>query len=55
MTGPAKCYFCGEPVDEEMLCHGCGHYICGDCDNEAEWGTHDPEAHRDDDDEGYEE
>jgi hypothetical protein len=49
------CYFCGRPTDNE--CVGCGYAICPDCDHEVltDETPHDPEAHRDDDDEGYEE
>lgn len=54
MTTTTLCFFCGRECT--AFCDGCGHAICPDCDNECEVdGPHDPEAHRDDDEEGYEE
>ena len=48
------CYFCDRSTDE--LCSGCGFAICADCDNEviSDESPHDPEAHLDLDDDGYE-
>ena len=39
-----KCDFCEKQVGAEAYCHGCGIYVCEDCEGHDEpWGDHDPQ------------
>ena len=44
LPDPAKCFFCHEPNSE--FCHGCGHYVCDDCDQTAPFGDHELGEHK---------
>lgn len=54
MIDDMLCFFCG--AQTSFLCDGCGFAICPECDNEPDVdGPHEPQAHQDTDEEGYEE
>jgi hypothetical protein len=58
-TVEAKCFNCGDPVDQDNFCHGCEHYVCDACDQRqytGRMGPHDKSDHLigDDDDEDVE-
>ena len=43
---PGRCYFCGQQLTEISFCHGCGEWVCDDCDLDSPTGRHDVEEHR---------
>lgn len=44
--GAPRCYFCGKIVDAEMYCHGCGNFVCDECDETGVFGNHNVEDHK---------
>ena len=41
----AYCALCGEPVGCGEFCRGCGHHVCGECDETAPQGEHELNDH----------
>lgn len=46
-----QCHFCEKEVDEDMMCYGCGEFVCHGCEAaysvaEALGGDHEVDDHQ---------